>query len=81
MKSEIIETPFPQLFPHVVYLNSNPIHPGPPSEDDNSDTESEWGSSVATSDLDSTTDSDLDWHEFENIPACLPALSRFMAWS
>lgn len=50
-------------------------------EEADSDTESEWCSSVATSDLDSTTDSDLDWHEFETIPAYLPALSRYMAWS
>lgn len=51
---------------------------GHEDSDDNED--SEWGSSVATSDLDSTTDSECDWHEFENIPTYLPVLARFMAW-
>lgn len=75
-----------QLFPHVAYLNnhgttSTQLEEGAREEADSDTDESEWGSSVATSDLDSTTDSDCDWHDFDDIPTYLPVLSRFMAWS
>ena len=69
-----------QLFPHVVYLN-NSLPSGGQLLNEDSDTDSEWGSSVATSDLDSLSDSDCDWHDFDNIPLYLPELARFMSWS